>query len=63
MGYHIFLVREDNFNTCIQKGVYGGIESHDSPKSEQMNSEVISGFIGIKPEDFVFFYILVQNRF
>ena len=57
MGYHIFLVREDNFNICIQKGVYGGIQSHGSVKSEQLNSEIISSFEGIKIGDFVFFYV------
>jgi hypothetical protein len=57
MGYHIFLVGEENFKVCIKRGVYGGVQSHGSAKSEQMNSEVISSFIGIRPEDFVFFYV------
>ena len=57
MGYHIFLVGEENFNVCIRRGVYGGIQSRGSTKSEQINSEVISGFAGIKVGDFVFFYV------
>lgn len=57
MGYHIFLVGENNFDVCIKRGVYGGIQSHGSVKSEQINSEVISGFAGIKVGDFVFFYV------
>lgn len=57
MGYHIFLVGEDNFNVCIKRGVYGGIRSSGSRKSEQMNSEVIAGFVGIKVGDFIFFYV------
>ncbi len=60
MGYHIFLAGENNFRTCIQRGVYGGIQSHGSVKSEQLNAEVISSFAGIKTGDFVFFY--VKNR-
>jgi predicted RNA-binding protein with PUA-like domain len=57
MGYHIFLVREENFQTCIENGVYGGLHSTGTPKAEQTNSEVISGFAGIKIGDFVFFYV------
>ncbi len=57
MGYHIFLVGEDNFNVCIERGVYGGIQSHGSVKAKQMNSEVIAGFAGIKFSDFAFFYV------
>jgi len=60
MGYHVFLTREDNFEICLAKGVYGGVESSGSRKSEQINSEVIAGFSGIRPGDFVFFY--VTNR-
>jgi len=60
MGYHIFLSGESNFGVCLKRGVYGGIEFHGSAKSEQTNSEIISGFAGIKIGDFVFFY--VKNR-
>ena len=56
MGYHIFLLTENNFRVCMEKGVYGGIQSSGSPKSEQMKSEVIAGISGINVEDFVFFY-------
>lgn len=57
MGYHIFLTGESNFHTCLQKGVYGGIHSKGSSKSEQLNSEVISSFAGIRVGDLVFFYV------
>ena len=57
MGYHILLSRLDNFKVCVEKGVYGGIHSTGSPKSAQMNSEVIAGFAGIKADDFVFLYV------
>jgi len=57
MGYHIFLTRQDNFEVNVKKGVYGGIHSSGSPKSEQINSEVIASFAGIKISDFVFFYV------
>jgi len=57
MGYHIFLTKQDNFKICIQKGVYGGIQKGGSGKAEQINSEVISGFAGIRKGDFVFFYV------
>ena len=57
MGYHIFIVGESNFDICIQRGVYGGLQSKGSSKSEQLNSEVISSFTGIKAGDFVFFYV------
>lgn len=57
MGYHIFVATQDNFKICMERGVYGGLESHGSPKAEQINSEVIAGFAGVKPGDFVFFYV------
>ncbi|MCK4263010.1 MAG: EVE domain-containing protein [Dehalococcoidia bacterium] len=60
MGYHIFLAGESNFATCVERGVYGGVETHGSAKSAQTNSEVISSFAGIRAGDFVFFY--VKNR-
>lgn len=57
MGYHIFLTGQDNFEICVNRGVYGGIHNVGSVKSEQMNSEIISSFCGIRPGDFVFFYV------
>ena len=42
---------------CVEKGVYGGISLTGSAKAEQLNSEIISGFSGVKPGDFVFFYV------
>lgn len=57
MGYHILLAKLDNFKVCIERGVYGGVCSSGSPKAQQMNSEVIAGFAGIKIDDFVFFYV------
>lgn len=57
MGYHILLTRLDNFKVCVERGTYGGICSTVSPKSKQMNSEVIAGFAGVKTGDFVFLYV------
>lgn len=57
MGHHIFLVGEANFDICIKRGVYGGIHSMGSSKSNQINSEVIASFAGIKVGDFIFFYV------
>ncbi|MBL7119599.1 MAG: EVE domain-containing protein [Dehalococcoidia bacterium] len=57
MGYHIFLASENNFDVCLKRGVYGGIESRGSAKSGQLNSEVIAGFAGIKVGDFALFYV------
>ncbi len=53
MSYHILLVGQENFQTCIDRGVYGGVES----SSEKLNSEVISCTLAIKPGDFIFFYV------
>jgi len=53
MGYHIFLVGQANFKTCLRYGVYGGT-SHNL---ERINSEIIAGFESIRPGDFVFFYV------
>jgi len=57
MGYHVFLVGENNFNISIERGIYGSVYSQGSPKSEQMNSEVIASFTGIREGDFIFFYV------
>lgn len=53
MGNHIFLVRQDNFEKCLDYGVYGGI----SHPFERTNSEIIAGFEAIKPGDYIFFYV------
>jgi predicted RNA-binding protein with PUA-like domain len=53
MGYHIFLVGQANFKTCLRHGVYGGT-SHNL---ERINSEIIAGFESIRPGDFAFFYV------
>jgi len=58
MGYHILLTKEKNFNICIEKEIYGGIRSVGSSKSEDLNSQVIAGFAGVKKGDFVFFYVM-----
>ncbi|MBM3118045.1 MAG: EVE domain-containing protein [Chloroflexi bacterium] len=57
MSYHILLTKLVNFKVCLERGTYGGIYSTGSPKSEQMNAEVIAGFAGIKAGDFVLFYV------
>jgi len=53
MGYHIFLVGQANFKTCLRYGVYGGT-SHNL---ERINSEIIAGFESIRPGDFALFYV------
>jgi len=53
MGNHIFLASKENFERCLEYGVYGGI----SHPFERTNSEIIAGFEAIRPGDFVFFYV------
>jgi hypothetical protein len=53
MGNHIFLIGKENFEKCIQHGVYGGT----SQPLKRINSEIIGSFQVIKPGDFVFFYV------
>lgn len=53
MGNHIFLASKENFEKCLEYGVYGGI----STSSERINSEIIAGFEAIRPGDFIFFYV------
>lgn len=53
MSYHIFLVGQDNFKVCIEKGVYGAVE----PPFDQDKAEVISSIFGVRIGDFVFFYV------
>jgi len=53
MGNHIFLVGKENFEKCLEYGVYGGI----SHSFERTNSEIIAGFEAIRPGDFIFFYV------
>jgi len=57
MSYHILLTKLDNFRVCLERGTYGGIYSTGSPKSEQINAEIIAGFAGIKTGDFLFLYV------
>ena len=53
MGNHIFLASKENFEKCLEYGVYGGI----SHSLERINSEIIAGFEGIRPGDLIFFYV------
>jgi len=53
MSNHIFLVSQENFKRCLEYGIYGGI----SHTLERINSEIIAGFEGIRPGDFIFFYV------
>jgi len=53
MGNHIFLIGQENFEKCIQHGIYGGT----SQPLERINSEIIASFQAIKPGDFIFFYV------
>lgn len=57
MSYHILLTKLDHLKLGVERGVYGGTYSTGSPKSKQMNSEVIAGFAGIKIGDSVFLYV------
>jgi hypothetical protein len=57
MRYHIFLVSEKSFDICRQRGIFGAIQSSGTPKSAQVNSEIIASFAGINLGDFVFFYV------
>ena len=56
MGAHIFLVGADNFDRCLERGIYGCV----MPTKEWNQAEVIAGILSIQPEDLVFFY--VKNR-
>lgn len=53
MGSHIFLASQENFDKCLEFGIYGGI----SHSFERTNSEIIAGFEAIRPGDFIFFYV------
>ncbi|HFD40421.1 MAG TPA: EVE domain-containing protein [Anaerolineae bacterium] len=56
MGAHILLTSEDNFQVCIERGVYGCV----MPAKEWNRAEVIAGILSVQPDDLVFFY--VKNR-
>lgn len=57
MGAHIFLVGEDNFKVCVNRGVYGCV----MPNTEWNKAEVIAGILSIQPDDLVFFYVKNQG--
>lgn len=57
MGYHIFVVKQDNFEACIERGVYGGA----AVDREATNAEIIASFSAIRVGDFVFFYVTKQG--
>ena len=48
MGNHIFLASKENFEKCLDYGVYGGI----SHSFERTNSEIIAGFEAIRPGEY-----------
>ncbi len=53
MGAHIFLVGENNFEVCVQRGVYGCV----SPNTEWNKAEIVAGVLSIQEGDLVFFYV------
>lgn len=53
MAVHIFVVNEQNFNTCIRRGL-AGIPNHEK---DQYNDALISRMASIKKDDLVLFYI------
>jgi len=53
MSYHILLASEENFEICIEKGVYGAVKK----SSDKSTAAIISCTFGIKPGDFIFFYV------
>jgi len=53
MGNHIFLASQENFEKCLEYGVYGGIYH----SFERTNAEIIAGFEAIIPGDFIFFHV------
>lgn len=59
MGYHVFLVGEENFKVCLRHGVYGGA-SVDRP---QTDADIIASFSAIRPGDAVFFYVTNSGIF
>lgn len=56
MGAHIFLVGQDNFETCISRGVYGCV----MPNTAWNKAEIVAGILSIQRGDLAFFY--VKNR-
>ena len=53
MGNHIFLASQENFQECIQRGIYV-VGAHSNEKT---NAEIIASFEAIKSGGFVFFYV------
>ncbi len=53
MGNHIFVVSEEHFRICVDRGLCGGIQH----RHKRTNSAIIAGFKGIKKGDYVFFYV------
>jgi hypothetical protein len=53
MSAHILLVSEENFEICINRGVYGCV----MPSKEWNKAEIIAGVLSIEPDDLVFFYV------
>lgn len=56
MGAHILLVGADNFDICIERGVYGCV----LPAKEWNQAEVVAGISSMQRGDLIFFY--VKNR-
>jgi hypothetical protein len=53
MGAHILLVSKENFEVCIDKGVYGCVK----PLKEWNRGEIVAGVLSIQPGDLIFFYV------
>lgn len=53
MGAHVFLVGQDNFAVCLERGVYGSV----SHPQKRITAEVIAGALSVKPGDLIFFHV------
>ena len=53
MGSHIFLVNQENFEKCIENGVYAATKV----QLPRVDAEVVAGMETVNPGDLVFFYV------
>lgn len=58
MAVHIFTVNEENYKTCIQKGIVGLPEPKDSRSKDNVFDGLLSRIACVKEDDYILMYVI-----
>lgn len=62
MSVHIFTVNEENYTTCVTKGIVGLPEAKDSRMHDNIFDALLSRIACIKEDDFILMYVINKKE-